>query len=67
LTKHVEKTSSVFAQTILQDFDNARSKFVKVLPRDYANVTRIRAEAAVSGLDPDGDEVWQQILEGTHG
>jgi glutamate synthase (NADPH/NADH) large chain len=67
LTRHVEKTSSVFAQTILQDFDNARSKFVKVLPRDYANVTRIRAEAAVSGLDPDGDEVWQQILEGTHG
>ena len=65
--RHVSKTGSPFAAEILGSFETARADFVKILPRDYANVTRIRAEAIENGLDPDGDIVWQQILEGTNG
>jgi glutamate synthase (NADPH/NADH) large chain len=64
---HAEKTGSPFAKELLGDFDRARREFVKVLPRDYAKVTQIRADAEANGLDPDGDTVWQQILEATHG
>jgi glutamate synthase domain-containing protein 3 len=35
LTRHVELTESPKAQTILKDWDNFYSKFVKVTPSDY--------------------------------
>jgi glutamate synthase (NADPH) large chain len=41
--------------------------FVKVLPRDYAAVIATRQDAAEEGLDPDGEVVWNRILEVTHG
>ena len=43
------------------------AKFVKVLPRDYAAVLQTRPEAVDEGLDPDGDVVWNRILEVTGG
>lgn len=67
ITAHAEKTGSPFARELLTDLASTRHEFVKVLPRDYSKVTQIRHEAAVNGLDPDGDVVWQQILEATHG
>lgn len=67
LQQHAEKTRSVRATELVKHFAQARHEFVKVLPRDFAIVTRIRAEAAEQGLDPDADEVWQHILEATHG
>jgi glutamate synthase (NADPH/NADH) large chain len=41
--------------------------FVKVLPRDYAAVLATRQSAVAEGLDPDGDVVWNRILEVTNG
>jgi glutamate synthase (NADPH/NADH) large chain len=38
-----------------------------VLPRDYAAVLDTRAKAVEEGLDPDGDAVWQRIMEVTGG
>ena len=43
------------------------AKFVKVLPRDYAAVLQTRQTAVDEGLDPDGDVVWNRILEVTGG
>jgi len=67
LRRHVEETDSVVATRMLEDFDAAVSRFVKVLPRDYAAVLRMRQEALAEGLDPDGDVVWGRILEVTGG
>ena len=52
---------------ILDNFDKERDSFVKVLPRDYARVMQIQQDAIISGYEPDGDEVWTQILEVTNG
>lgn len=41
--------------------------FVRVLPRDYAAVLETRQVAAAEGLDPDGDVVWNRIMEVTGG
>jgi len=67
LTLHVERTESPLAAAMLERFEATAQEFVKVLPRDYAAVLRAREDAVGEGLDPDGDEVWQRILEVTRG
>jgi len=67
LERHVAETESVLATRLLDDFDITVSKFVKVLPRDYAAVLQTRQDAVDEGLDPDGDIVWNRILEVTGG
>jgi glutamate synthase (NADPH/NADH) large chain len=66
LQQHVAETDSPLAQRMLDDPDGF-SKFVKVLPRDYAAVLKTRQTAAAEGLDPDGDVVWSRIMEATGG
>jgi glutamate synthase (NADPH/NADH) large chain len=67
LERHVAETESVLAARLLKDFDETVAKFVKVLPRDYAAVLQTRQDAVDEGLDPDGDIVWNRILEVTGG
>jgi glutamate synthase (NADPH/NADH) large chain len=37
------------------------------MPTDYASVREILADAEETGMDPDGKEVWEKILEATNG
>jgi glutamate synthase (NADPH/NADH) large chain len=67
LEQHVAETDSALATRMLEDFEATVAKFVKVLPRDYAAVLQMRQEAVDEGLDPDGDIVWNRILEVTGG
>jgi glutamate synthase (NADPH/NADH) large chain len=67
LERHVALTGSALATRLLADFEATVAEFVKVLPRDYAAVLETRARAADEGLDPDGDVVWNRILEVTGG
>ncbi|GAA3946331.1 glutamate synthase large subunit [Microbacterium soli] len=67
LTEHVERTGSPLASELLADVAGLRAAFVKVLPRDYAAVQEIRREAEAVGEDPDGEGVWNRILEVTRG
>jgi glutamate synthase (NADPH/NADH) large chain len=67
LVQHVAETDSTLAQALLDDFENELANFVRVLPRDYAAVLQTRQEAVAEGLDPDGDVVWNRILEVTGG
>ncbi|HEY0248582.1 MAG TPA: glutamate synthase large subunit [Gryllotalpicola sp.] len=67
LEKHVSETDSALAASLLEDFEASVTKFVKVLPRDYAAVLETRQQAVSEGLDPDGDVVWTRILEVTGG
>ncbi|MBK4346815.1 glutamate synthase large subunit [Lacisediminihabitans changchengi] len=67
LRQHVAQTDSAVAERMLQNLDETMSRFVKVLPRDYAAVLATRATAVEEGLDPDGDVVWSRIMEVTGG
>jgi glutamate synthase (NADPH/NADH) large chain len=67
LSKHVQETQSSLAERILADFETQAGNFSRVLPSDYAAVLKIRKDALSQNLDPDGDVVWQQILEVTRG
>ena len=67
LERHVAETGSGLAAEILANLEEELTAFVKVLPRDYAAVLETRARAADEGLDPDGDVVWNRILEVTGG
>ena len=67
LRRHVEETGSAVAQRLLADPAATFERITKVLPRNYDAVLRARATALDEGLDPDGDETWQKILEVTRG
>jgi glutamate synthase (NADPH) large chain len=67
LTRHRDETDSELATRMLDDLDATLSRFVKVLPRDYAAVLETRQTAIDEGLDPDGDVVWGRIMEVTGG
>ncbi|MTE24006.1 glutamate synthase large subunit [Microbacterium sp. ZXX196] len=67
LERHVAETGSDLAERLLGDLENEAANFVRVLPRDYAAVLKTRQDAADEGLDPDGDVVWNRILEVTGG
>ncbi|MEL0261304.1 MAG: glutamate synthase subunit alpha, partial [Aquiluna sp.] len=63
LREHAAETGSAIATNILNSFEKEVSNFVRVLPRDYARVMEIQQQARDLGYEPDGDEVWTQILE----
>jgi glutamate synthase (NADPH/NADH) large chain len=67
LTQHIAETDSAVAKRMLDTVEETMSRFVKVLPRDYAAVLATRATAVEEGLDPDGDVVWGRIMEVTGG
>jgi len=67
LEQHRDQTQSTLAEQMLANLDETMNTFVKVLPRDYAAVLATRQSAVDEGLDPDGDVVWNRILEVTNG
>lgn len=67
LERHRAETESELATRMLADLEATLARFRKVLPRDYAAVLATRQSAADEGLDPDGDVVWNRILEVTGG
>ncbi|YAL81951.1 glutamate synthase large subunit [Dermacoccaceae bacterium W4C1] len=67
LTQHVEWTESQAAARLLQDWPAAVERFSLVLPREYQRVVDIRKEADEQGLDPDGAQVWERIMEAHRG
>ena len=71
LKRHIEQTGSELALELLnqieQDPRAAFARFTRLIPQGYSRVLEIRERANDAGLDPDGDQVWSQILEATHG
>ncbi|KIH97331.1 glutamate synthase [Streptomonospora alba] len=51
LDRHREATGSTVAAGLLADFDNAVTRFGKVMPRDFKRVLAARAEAERAGRD----------------
>jgi glutamate synthase (NADPH/NADH) large chain len=67
IRRHREETESAVAGRLLLDWEDAKSRFTKVMPRDYARVLTVRKKAQDDGLDLDGDEVWNRIMEASNG
>ncbi|KAA9135159.1 glutamate synthase large subunit [Microbacterium caowuchunii] len=67
LQRHLAETESTLAARLLEDFEEEVKNFVRVVPRDYAAVLQTREVALAEGLDPDGDVVWNRIMEVTGG
>ena len=59
--KHAVYTGSTVAWHLLAEWDTARERFVKVLPKDYGRVLRALAEAEAAGLS--GDEAVMAAFE----
>jgi glutamate synthase (NADPH/NADH) large chain len=67
LVSHLEWTESPVAEALLSDWENARRRFTLILPRDYQRVLDVRAQAEAEGLDLDGADVWNRIMEASRG
>jgi len=67
VTRHHAETDSAVARKLLADWPAALARFTRVLPRDYARVMSVRRQAEADGLDLDGEAVWAQIMEASHG
>jgi glutamate synthase (NADPH/NADH) large chain len=67
LEAHVRWTDSPVARALLEDWEAASERFTLILPRDYQRVLDVRAEAQEHGLDLDGPEVWNRIMEASRG
>lgn len=67
LRDHLRWTDSDVARELLADLDAAYPRFTLVLPRDYQRVLDVRAQAETDGLDLDGTEVWERIMEASRG
>jgi len=65
--RHRAETESAVAWRLLQDWPGALGRFTKIMPRDYARVLAVRSRAEAEGLDLDGDEVWDRIMEASRG
>ena len=67
LESHRTWTDSPVADRLLQAWDQNRERFTLVLPRDYQRVLDVREKAEAEGLDLDGAEVWDRIMEASRG
>jgi len=67
LAEHVAHTDSDTATRLLDELEEVAAEFTKIVPRDYAAVMQTRQDALDEGLDPDGDVVWNRIMEVTRG
>jgi glutamate synthase (NADPH/NADH) large chain len=50
--RHLAETGSAVAQRLLDGWDDAMGRFVKVMPRDYKRVIEAQRRATAEGLDP---------------
>ena len=67
LSTHVIETGSPYSAALLENWSTTRDRVTAITPRDFRKVTIIRNTAIDSGLDPDSDDVWTQIMQVTGG
>jgi glutamate synthase (NADPH/NADH) large chain len=67
LTTHVMETGSLYGAELLNAWAATRDRITAITPRDFRRVTILRNTAVDAGSDPDGEDVWRQIMEVTGG
>ena len=67
LREHARRTGSVLAAALLEAPEETLARITQIAPREFLRVTALRDRAVEDGIDPDSHEVWNTILEGSHG
>ncbi|NLT29808.1 MAG: hypothetical protein GXX86_05020, partial [Propionibacterium sp.] len=67
LEDHVRWTGSTVARGLLAEWETEQQRFSLVLPRDYQRVLDVRTAALAEGLDLDGTDVWNRIMDVSRG
>jgi glutamate synthase (NADPH/NADH) large chain len=57
IAQHVQYTASELGRRVLNDWDNAARRFVKIMPRDFKRVLLAEAKAAAAGRDASFTEL----------
>ncbi|WP_232675860.1 glutamate synthase large subunit [Nocardioides sp. R-C-SC26] len=63
--EHAEETDSPVAHALLSDWDASLARFTEVMPRDYAKVLAVQAEAEAEGLDEE--QAANRVMEVLYG
>ncbi len=67
LQAHHNWTDSTVAARLLANWEQDNARFTVVVPRDFQRVIDVRTQAQAEGLDPDGTQVWNRIMEASRG
>ena len=67
LQAHHNWTDSTVAARLLANWEQDHARFTVVVPRDFQRVIDVRTQAQAEGLDPDGTQVWNRIMEASRG
>src|SRR5699024_818991 len=64
---HAARTGSDRAAALLADEEELLERLTRIAPRAFLTVTALRAAAAARGEATDANNVWNEIMEATHG
>ena len=64
---HAARTGSDRAVALLADEEELCGRLTEIAPRAFLTITALREGAVARGNDPDANDVWNEILEATHG
>ena len=67
LRDHARRTGSDRAAALLADEQELLGRLTEIAPRAFLTITGIRENALAQGIDPDANDVWNEIMEATHG
>jgi glutamate synthase (NADPH/NADH) large chain len=67
LRDHLARTGSDRAAALLADEEELLGRLTEIAPRAFLTITAIREDAVARGADPDANDVWNEIMEATHG
>ena len=65
--KEVQAVAGAVFDKLEKDADGTLARITEIAPREFLRVTALRDRAVTDGIDPDSHEVWNTILEGSHG
>ena len=61
--RHAQETGSGFAQSLLDDWDNAKTRFTHMVPKQFVAMTNDMEEAKREHIDFNEPGVWEQTYE----
>lgn len=67
LRDHATRTGSDRARALLADEEELLGRLTQIAPQAFLTITGIRENALAQGIDPDANDVWNEIMEATHG
>ncbi|MGO2606315.1 MAG: glutamate synthase large subunit [Brachybacterium tyrofermentans] len=67
ISEHARRTGSDRAAALLADPEELLGRLTEIAPRAFLRITGIREDALAQGIDPDSNDVWNEIMESTHG